>query len=132
MYSDHTLPNLRMGQHLSSSFPAYLSKSRPEVMKSEFPPARLTSGRCGNFCELALCSTLCLLPQVLTAKCWRQGMLTLGLLAFLLEILSAACLPNWTSSGGLPMEPGTRCGCFQYHMVSKHFHIAGASKALEV
>lgn len=73
MYSDHTLPNLRMGQHLSSSFPAYLSKSRPEVMKSEFPPARLTSGRCGNFCELALCSTLCLLPQVLTCQVLEAG-----------------------------------------------------------
>lgn len=75
------------------------ANSRPEVMKCRFPSAGLTSGSCGNRCELALCSTLCLVPRELAAMCWRQGMLTLGLLAFLLKILSAVCLPTRTPLG---------------------------------
>lgn len=100
--------------------------------RADFPSARLPSGSCGNLCDLALCSTLCILPWVLTGMCWRQGMLTFRLLAFLLEILSAAWLPTLTPPAGPSTGPGTRCGYFQYCTVSKHCGIPVASEVLTV
>lgn len=71
----------------------------------------LTNGSHGSPHELTPCSTLCSLPLGVSCQVLKAGYAD-SLLAFLLEVLPAGCLPTWTLSG-LSSEPGTSCGCFR-------------------